>query len=328
MKVPGIACILTYEDVPQDRFTMAGQTYPEFSPYDRLILDRRMRFVGDAAAIVAGETEKAVDRALKIIKVKYKVLEPVLDFHKAKDNAVCIHPEDNWESRFPVGADNKRNLCAHAEEGDGDVEKILADCDCVVERTYHTKANQQAMMETFRTAYHMDALRTAAYRRLHPGAFPCAQNRGGGPWGFPSIESPGEQAAYRRRFGAKQTAGVRGVPGLRDRENGKTGENVFSRYESQTVPPPDTRWRYRCGWGGTGRGSIRAIDVYTLSNTGAYGEHGPTTVGLSGHKSIPLYRDQRHTALRMTWCTPTRCRRALTGDTELPRESSRWNRGE
>ena len=72
MKVPGIACILTYEDVPQDRFTMAGQTYPEFSPYDRLILDRRMRFVGDAAAIVAGETEKAVDRALKIIKVKYK----------------------------------------------------------------------------------------------------------------------------------------------------------------------------------------------------------------------------------------------------------------
>lgn len=36
-------------------------------------------------------------------------------------------------------------------------------------------------------------------------------------------------------------------------------------------------------------GRIRAIDVYTLSNTGAYGEHGPTTVGLSGHKSIPLY---------------------------------------
>ena len=67
-----------------------------------------------------------------------------------------IHPEDNWESRFPVGADNKRNLCAHAEEGDGDVEKILADCDCVVERTYHTKANQQAMMETFRSYTYMD----------------------------------------------------------------------------------------------------------------------------------------------------------------------------
>ena len=68
-----------------------GTDLSGIQPYDRLILDRRMRFVGDAAAIVAGETEKAVDRALKIIKVKYKVLEPVLDFHKAKDNAVCIH---------------------------------------------------------------------------------------------------------------------------------------------------------------------------------------------------------------------------------------------
>ena len=43
--------------------------------------------------------------------------------------------------------------------------------------------------------------------------------------------------------------------------------------------------------GANKNGKIRAIDVYTLSNTGAYGEHGPTTVGLSGHKSIPLYRD-------------------------------------
>ena len=85
MKVPGIECILTYEDVPDKRFTMAGQTYPEPSPYDRLILDRRVRFVGDAVAIVAGKTEEAVEKALKLIKVKYEVLEAVLDFHQAKD---------------------------------------------------------------------------------------------------------------------------------------------------------------------------------------------------------------------------------------------------
>ena len=41
-------------------------------------------------------------------------------------------------------------------------------------------------------------------------------------------------------------------------------------------------------------GTIRAIDLYTLSNTGAYGEHGPTTVGLSGHKSIPIYRTEAY----------------------------------
>ena len=56
--VPGIECVLTYKDCPNKRFTMAGQTYPEPSPYDRLILDQRMRFVGDAAAIVAGTSEE------------------------------------------------------------------------------------------------------------------------------------------------------------------------------------------------------------------------------------------------------------------------------
>ena len=156
MKVPGIACILTYKDVPQDRFTMAGQTYPEFSPYDRLILDQRVRFVGDAVAIVAGETEAAVDKALKIIKVKYQVLDAILDFHDAKDNKILIHPEDNWESRFPVGADNKRNLCASSEEGMGNLEETFAKCKYVVEKTYHTKANQQAMMETFRSYTYLE----------------------------------------------------------------------------------------------------------------------------------------------------------------------------
>lgn len=128
LKVPGIACVLTYKDVPQQRFTLAGQTYPELSPYDRLILDQRVRFVGDNVAIVAGETEKAVDKALKLIKVKYQVLDAVLDFHEAKDNPVVIHPEEDWESKVPVGADNKRNLCAMKEESAGDVDEVLKHC--------------------------------------------------------------------------------------------------------------------------------------------------------------------------------------------------------
>ena len=55
--LPGIECVLTYKDCPNKRFTLAGQTYPEPSPYDRLILDQRIRFVGDAVAIVAGTSE-------------------------------------------------------------------------------------------------------------------------------------------------------------------------------------------------------------------------------------------------------------------------------
>ena len=158
MKVPGIEAIYTWKDIDQNgrRFTCAGQTYPEPSPYDRLILDRHVRFVGDPVAIVAGETEKAVDRAISMIKVQYEVLEPILDYHKALDNPILVHPEDNWEALCPVGADNKRNLCAHEASEHGDIDQVLSDCDIIIDQVYHTKACQQTMMETMRTYCSID----------------------------------------------------------------------------------------------------------------------------------------------------------------------------
>lgn len=294
-KVPGIVAIYTWEDIDQNarRFTCAGQTYPEPSPYDRLLLDRHVRFVGDPVAIVAGETEKAVDKALSMIKVKYEVLEPILDFHEALDNKILVHPEDNWESLCPVGADNKRNLCAHDECGQGDIEAVLADCDVVIDRTYHTKAVQQTMMETFRTFCTIDT-----YGRLNVVSstqivFHCRRIIANALH-IPKTKVRVSKPRIGGGFGAKQTSITEIYPAYVTWMTKKPSKLIFTREESMIASTPRHEMEIHVRVGAMNDGKIRAIDVYTLSNTGAYGEHGPTTVGLSGHKSIPLYRTESY----------------------------------
>ena len=288
MKVPGIEVIYTYKDVPQKRFTMAGQTYPEPSPYDRLLLDKHVRFHGDAVAIVAGEDEKAVDKALKLIKVKYNVLPAVNDFRTAKDNPVLVHPEDNWLANCPVGADNIRNLCAQGCDSEGDVDAVLADCDVGLERTFHTKANSQTPMETFRTYCYMDT-----YGRLNVLSSTQivfhARRIIAHALDIPKSKIRVTKPRIGGGFGAKQSCVTEIFPAFVTWKTGKAAYMVFDRKESQTAGSPRHEMEITVRIGANKDGRIRAIDLYTLSNTGAYGEHGPTTVGLSGHKSIPLY---------------------------------------
>ena len=288
MKVPGIEVIYTWKDVPNVRFAQAGQTYPEWSPYDRLILDQHVRFVGDAVAIVAGENEACVDRALKMIKVKYKVLPALLDYHESIDNEILVHPEDNWESLYPVGADNKRNICSHMEESHGDLEGTFADCDIVLERTYHVPAVNQAMMETFRTACYIDTYGRLVVlsstqivyhvRRILARAL-----------GIPQSKIRSLKPRIGGGFGAKQTVVTEIYPAFVTWHTKKPSKLIYSRYESQIAGSPRHEMDIRVKIGADKDGTLRAFDLYNLSNTGAYGDHGPTTAGLTGHKSMPLY---------------------------------------
>ena len=290
MKVPGMEAIFTWEDVDQNgrRYTQAGQTYPEASPYDRLVIDRHVRFAGDVVAILAGADEKCVDKAMKLVKVEYEVLEPVLDYHTAKDNPVLVHPEDNWESLAPVGADNRRNLCAHDECGNGDIDAVLTDCDVVIDRVYHTQACQQAMMETFRTYCEIDT-----YGRLHIISSTQivfhTRRIVANALHIPKSKVRVTKPRIGGGFGAKQTAVSAVYPAFVTWMTKKPSKIIFSRVESQIASSPRHEMEMHVRLGANKDGIVRGIDLHTLSNTGAYGEHGPTTVGLSGHKSIPLY---------------------------------------
>lgn len=287
-KVPGVVKIVTYKDVSQKRFTLAGQTYPEASPCDRLLLDKHLRYVGDNVAIVAGENEKAVLKALKLIKVEYEVLTPILDPKEAKDNEILIHPEESWFAQCPVGADNKRNLVASGCDEDGDVDRIMSECDVVIERTYKTKAVQQAMMETFRTYTEMDnygRLKVVSSTQIPFHVRRIVANALG-------IEKSKVRVVKPRiggGFGAKQSAISEIYPAIITYLTGRPAMIIFTREESQTISSPRHAMEVTVKIGADKDGRIRACDMYALSNSGAYGEHGPTTVGLTGHKSMALY---------------------------------------
>jgi len=287
MKIPGIEAIYTWEDVPKKRFSIAGQTAPEPSHYDRLILDRRLRSVGDPVAIVAGESEKAVDKALKLIKVKYEVLEPVLDFRKSLDNETLVHPEEDWVKHEPSG-DARRNLVSHEEDAHGDVDKVISECDEVIEHTFHTKACQQGYMETIRAYCEIDR-----YGRLHSISSTQivfhVRRIIANALGIPKSKVRAEKPRIGGGFGAKQTAVCEVYPAFVTWMTKKPSKLIYSRRECQIISSPRHEMEVTVRLGAMKDGTIKAIDVYTLSNGGAYAEHSTTTVGLSGHKSLPLY---------------------------------------
>lgn len=287
-RVEGIEAVYTYRDVPKDRFTIAGQSYPEWSPYDRLILEDRVRFVGDAVAIVAGETEAAVDRCLKRIKVDYEVLEPVLDFHQAKDNPIVIHPEEDWSEGYPCGGDHRRNLCAHEVRKDGDVDAAFAECEEILEETYHTKANQQVMMETFQAFTQLDA-----YGRLHITSSTQivfhVRRIVARALGIPGSQVRVTKPRIGGGFGAKQTVVAEIYPAFVTWKTKKPAKLIYTREECQIAGSPRHEMEVTVKLGAMRDGRIKAVEITTLSNGGAYGEHSPCTVALTGEETITLY---------------------------------------
>lgn len=287
-RIPGIEAVYTYEDVPTSRFTLAGQSYPEPSPYDRRILENVVRYVGDEVAIVAGANEDCVDRALKAIKVDYEVLEPLLDFEKSIDNTIVVHEEEDYKCLCEIGNDVKRNIVSSGESVVGDVDAVLKECDVVLERDYHTKANAQAMMETMRSYCYIDT-----YGRLN-----CVSSTQ-----IPfhvrrilsnALEIPKSKINVIKPrigggFGAKQTACCEIFTAFITWKLKKPSKIVYTREETFAASNSRHEMKMHVRIGATKEGTIEAIDLYTLSNQGAYGEHGPTTIGLAGHKSLPLY---------------------------------------
>ena len=286
-KVPGVEAIFTYHDVPNTMFTLAGQSYPEPSPYDRKILDEYVRYVGDPVAIIAAIDEKTAEKAMKLIKVKYEVLDAVIDYEKALDSDILVHREAA-HTNFPIGYDNKRNLASSYLETKGDVEKGFAESDVIIEETYYTQPQIHAMMETYRTACYLDA--HGRLNVISSTQIPFHVRRHLAR----ALEMPSSRIRVMKPklgggFGGKQTSVCEIYPAFVTMKTGKPSKIIYTRKETQACSNTRHAMRLKVKIGSDREGNIKAIDINVLSNTGAYGEHAPTVTALVVYKTFPLY---------------------------------------
>ncbi|MEG6615945.1 molybdopterin cofactor-binding domain-containing protein [Peptococcaceae bacterium 1198_IL3148] len=296
-KMPGVECVLTYQDVPNTRFAMSGQSYPEPSPYDRLILDQIVRYVGDEVAIVAAVDEKTALRALELIKVDYEVYEPVLDFEQAIGHQSVVHPEDDWFCNFDTGHDQDRNIVSTENLQIGDVEAELANCAVVVEETYYTQPQAHAMMETYRTFSYLDY--TGRLVVVSSTQIPFHVRRQLSR----ALEIPASKIRVIKPrigggFGGKQTSVTEIFAAIVTLKTGKPAKIVYDRKETFCCSTSRHAMKIKVTMGADIEGYIRVIDIDGLSDTGAYGDHGSTVFGLVAEKTLPLYNKTK--AIRFT----------------------------
>ncbi|MDP4126158.1 MAG: molybdopterin-dependent oxidoreductase [Bacillota bacterium] len=287
-KVEGVECILTYNDVPKVRFTLAGQSYPEPSPYDRLILDQIVRYVGDEVAIIAAVDEKTALLAMQRIKVEYEVLEPVLDFEQALGHSSVVHSEEDLLVNFDIGLDKDKNIASSYYEAVGDVEEEFKRCAVVVEDVYYPQAQAHTMMETYRSFTYLD--HTGRLVVVSSTQIPFHIRRQLAK----ALQIPASKIRVIKPrigggFGGKQTGAGDVFAAIVTLKTGKPALIIYDRKETFSSTTSRHAMRLKVKLGADSDGTIRAIDMDVLSDTGAYGEHAPTVLSCVGHYTLPLY---------------------------------------
>ena len=126
--LPGVAAVLTAADVP------GRKTFGPFIPDQPVICGEKVRYVGDAVALVAAESERTAHQALSLIEVEYEPLPAVFDPQEAvRPDAPAVH--------------GNSNLLLHSKLRKGDIEKGFAEADVILERTYRTPFIEHAYLE-------------------------------------------------------------------------------------------------------------------------------------------------------------------------------------
>lgn len=288
--LPGVHAVLCHKNVPRVIHTSAGQGWPEPSPYDIVMFDTKVRYVGDRVAAVAAETEEIAEEALELIEVKYEPLPAIFDPEKARDEgAPVIHDEPDCKYLIPVPYDPKRNHCAHIDLEIGDFEKGTKDADFVIERRFRNHHQQHCHLEPHSCICYLDPagrliIRTSTQVPYHVRRI-VAQ----------CLEIPERMVRVIKPrlgggFGGKQEVLIEPICAMLAMRTRRPVRFVYTREEefvSARVRHPMVTWVKS---GVKKDGTITAIQLRVLSNAGAYGSHAMTVLNNTCAKTLPLFR--------------------------------------
>jgi len=284
-KIPRVKLILTYKNTPQVLHTTAGQGWPEPSPYDTCMFNKKVRYVGDRVAAVAAETEEIAYEALKHIKVNYKKLPAVFDPEEAmKEGAPVIHDEEGISGVY----NPKRNIVSHIEVKAGDIEKGFEESDVVVEDTFEMQYAQHCPIEPHATITYLDeygrlVIRTSTQVPFHVRRI-VAQ----------VLEIPVQNIRVIKPrigggFGVKQEIILEEISAFITLKTSRPARLVYTREEEFVSSRTRHPMKVTVKIGAKKNGIFNAIKMYALSNNGAYGTHGLTVTSNTGSKTLPLY---------------------------------------
>lgn len=287
-KLDGVELILTYKDVPNIRYTEAGESFPEASPHDRLILDQIVRYIGDEVAIIAAIDKETAEKASKLIKVEYEVYEPLLDPSHSIDSKTIIHEEDNVFEPFPFGLETERNIVSKHEFSNGDIEKELLKSDLVIERQYITQQQQHSMMETHRAYAYIARNDTLTIISATQSAFHM-RRQVAHSLNIPMSKIRLIKPRIGGGFGGKNIALLEPYVAIVTWLTKKPCKLIYTRKETFMATNTRHSMIINLKIGASKDGKLNAIKMNVLNNTGAYGGNGPATLMESGQNVLPLY---------------------------------------
>jgi CO/xanthine dehydrogenase Mo-binding subunit len=285
LKIPGVKLVLSYKNTPRVPHTTAGQGYPEPSPYDHFMFDKKVRHVGDRVCAVCAETPEIAEEALSKIKVIYKELPYVLDPEEAMKGNVVIHDE---EESFGI-YDKSKNIISHVELNIGNSDEAIKNSFYKIEEEFFiTQPVQHTPIETHITITYFDdygnlVVRTSTQVPFHVRRILSRILN------FPMKNIRVIKPRIGGGFGVKQEMILEDVCALMTIRTKRPVRIEYSRKEefiASRLRHPSKIW---ISLGADREGKLNGIKLRVLLNNGGYGTHGPTVLFNSGSKTLPLY---------------------------------------